>query len=109
AASLVVNSNADPEQSGDLWRLRDGGIGDPTAPGYVYNSMGASAFAERLQALADGFDRKQVFDPSLGTPENADLGSLASASAGWLEAARQKAAADIDYREALLARSTQAL
>src|SRR5690625_279219 len=109
AASLLVNPNVDPEQGGDLRRLRDGGIGDPTAPGYVYNSTGASAFAERLQALADGFDQKQVFDPSLDTPENADLGSLASASAGWLEAARQKAAADIDYRDALLARWTQAL
>lgn len=109
AASLTINPNADPEQGGDLRRLRDGGIGDPTAPGYLYNSTGASAFAERLQGLADGFDQKQVFDPSLGTPENADLGSLASASAGWLEASRQKAAADIDYRDALLARSTQAL
>lgn len=109
AASLVINPNVDPDQGGDPRRLRDGGIGDPGEPGYIYNSAGGSAFSERLQVLADGFDHKRTFDPSLGTPENADLGGLASASAGWLEGARQKAAAEIDYRDALLARSSQAL
>lgn len=109
ASSLVVNPNVDPEQGGDLRRLRDGGIGDPTEPGYVYNSAGGSAFSERLQNLADGFDQKHAFHPTLGAPAEETLGRFASASSGWLEAVRQKATAEIDYRDALLARSTQAL
>lgn len=109
AATLAINPNADPEQGGDLGRLRDGGIGDPLAPGYIYNSTGASAFSGRLQELADAFGEKRAFHAPAGVEDRADLAGFAAASVGWLEASRQKAAAEIDYREALLTRSKQAL
>ncbi|HET7408797.1 MAG TPA: flagellar basal body rod C-terminal domain-containing protein, partial [Paracoccaceae bacterium] len=109
AAGLVANPNADPDQGGSLDRLRDGGIGDPSQPAYGYNPTGASAFEGRLQEIVDAFGRERAFDPSLGATASADLLGFASASVGWLESSRQGAASEIDYRNALLARSTEAL
>ena len=109
AAGLMVNPNADPAQGGSLERLRDGGIGDPSEPAYGYNATGASAFSGRLREIVDAFGAERMFDPSVGAAASADLLGFASASVGWLEASRQNAAAETDYRNALLARSSEAL
>ena len=53
AAEITLSPNADPDQGGVLARLRDGGIGDPLQPAYVYNISGASAYSGRLQGMLD--------------------------------------------------------
>lgn len=109
AAAIEVDANADPERGGSLERLRDGGIGDPLQPEYVSNATGASAFSGRLQELADAFARPRAFDPAIGIATDASLLDFANASVGWLEQARQGADAEIAYRSALLAHSSEAL
>jgi flagellar hook-associated protein 1 FlgK len=109
AAEIAVNPNVDPEQGGSLSWLRDGGIGDPGEPGYNHNISGASAFSGRLQQIIDAFDLDRSFDPASGADQSNDLVGFAASSVGWLEASRQNAAAEIDYRTALFERSREAL
>jgi flagellar hook-associated protein 1 FlgK len=57
AMSIRVNPNADPDQGGSLARIRDGGIGAPGDPAYVYNTDGTSGFSDRLRGLAAMMER----------------------------------------------------
>lgn len=109
AAEITVNPNADPDQGGVLERLRDGGIGDPLEPAYVYNGSGASAFSGRLQGLIDALDQARAFDPAADADTSADLVGFAASSVSWLEASRQGAETEVDYRSALFDRSMEAL
>lgn len=109
AAEIAVNPNADPDQGGSLERLRDGGIGDPLEPAYVYNTAGGSAFSGRLQGMIDALDQARAFDPAAGADATGDLVGFAASSVSWLEASRRSADAEIDHRVALLDRSAEAL
>jgi flagellar hook-associated protein 1 FlgK len=88
ALTIRVNPNADPSQGGSLDLLRDGGIGDPGEPDYVYNSGGGAGFSQRLRDLATNLSAAQTFDPATGLSASTSLISLASDSAGWLESRR---------------------
>jgi flagellar hook-associated protein 1 len=109
AGEITVNPNADPDQGGVLARLRDGGIGDPLQPAYVYNASAGSAFSGRLQGLIDALDQARAFDPAAGADTSTDLVGFAASSVGWLQASRQGADAEIEYRSALFDRSMEAL
>ena len=109
AAAITINPNADPDQGGSLARLRDGGIGDPSEPAYVYNPSGGSAFTGRLNGLIDALDAGRSFDPAAGVDTDADLVGFAASSVSWLESSRQSADAEIEYRTALFDRSMEAL
>jgi flagellar hook-associated protein 1 FlgK len=109
AAEIAVSPNVDPQRGGVLERLRDGGIGNPAEPAYVYNATGASSFSERLQGMIDALDVQRAFDPSARADENAGIIGFAASSVSWLGASRQSAAAELDYRQTLLARSSEAL
>jgi flagellar hook-associated protein 1 FlgK len=91
AMSIQVNPNADPAQGGSLARIRDGGIGDPGEPDYVYNASGGAGFSQRLRDLAAGLSEAQAFDPGAGLGGSKSLLSMASDSAGWLEGRRSVA------------------
>jgi flagellar hook-associated protein 1 FlgK len=91
ALSIRVNPNADPAQGGNLALIRDGGIGDPGEPDYVYNTSGGVGFSQRLRDLAAALTEAQVFDPATGLGSSKSLLSLASDSAGWLESRRSSA------------------
>ena len=109
AADLAVSRNVDPDRGGSLARLRDGGIGNPAEPGYVANPFGASAFSGRLQEMVDAIDTARAFDPAAGADQSASVIGFAASSVGWLEASRQSASAERDYRQTLLVRSSEAL
>ena len=109
AADIAVNRNADPDRGGSLARLRDGGIGNPAQPAYVHNTSGASAFSGRLQEMVDALDATRAFDPAARADESAGVIAFAASCVSWLEASRQSASTDLDYRQTLLARSTEAL
>ncbi len=91
ALTIRVNPNADPSQGGSLDRLRDGGIGDPSEPDYIYNPDGVTGYSQRLRDLAAGLSAAQAFDPATGLSGSTSLISLASGSAGWLESRRSSA------------------
>ena len=108
AMSIRVNPNADPAQGGSLARIRDGGIGDPGEPDYVYNAGGGAGFSERLRDLAAALSAAQAFDPATGLSASTSLLSLASDSAGWLEARRSMTSERLADREVLGERAVNA-
>ena len=89
AGSIRVNANVDPAQGGDPSLLRDGGISDPGNPAYIYNTHRRRRFTDRLQALIAGARQPASFDPSRASAPTSTSAPIASASAGWLEAAAQ--------------------
>jgi flagellar hook-associated protein 1 FlgK len=108
-ASLIqVNANADPSQGGDITRLRDGGISDPTNPAYKYNTTGAAGFSGRIEQLLSNLQAPQAFDPAAGLDQNASLVSYATESQGWLAAQKQQADNGATFQSALLAQTSQA-
>lgn len=109
AADLSVSRNVDPDRGGSLARLRDGGIGNPAQPGYVANGSGASAFPGRLQEMVDALGAERAFDPAAGADSSNGVIGFAASSVGWLEASRQRASDELDYRQTLLVRSSEAL
>src|SRR5690606_16281766 len=108
ALTIRVNPNADPNQGGSLDRLRNGGIGDPSEPDYVYNPDGATGFSQRLRDLAAGLFAAQAFDPAAGLSASTSLVSLASDSAGWLESRRSSTSERLADNEVLGERAINA-
>jgi flagellar hook-associated protein 1 len=109
ASQIVVNANVDPTQGGDVTRLRDGGIADPTNAAYVYNTAGASGYSARITQLIGNLSTPQTFDAAAGLGAQESLATFTASSVGWLEAKRQQADKDTSYQDALLAQTTQAL
>lgn len=109
AGQIIVNPNADPSQGGDLDRLRDGGVSDPTNSAYIYNTTGAAGFTDRINALIAAFSTTQSFDPSTGLGSSLSLTDFATSSVGWFEAQRQQASDTESYQSTLLSQTTDAL
>jgi flagellar hook-associated protein 1 FlgK len=108
-ASLIsVNANVDPSQGGVLTRLRDGGISDPLAPEYIYNTGGTSSFSDRLSELTNKLNNARAFDGTSDLDANATIFDFASSSVAWLQEARKIADNEFEYRETLYQRSTEA-
>jgi flagellar hook-associated protein 1 FlgK len=108
ALTIQVNPNADPNQGGSIDRLRDGGIGDPSEPDYVYNPDGVTGFSQRLRDLAAGLTEAQSFDPAAGLSASTSLVSLASDSAAWLESRRSSTSERLADNEVLGERAVNA-
>jgi flagellar hook-associated protein 1 FlgK len=109
AGRIAINANVDPQQGGDITRLRDGGISSPGNPAYVYNTSGGSGYSARLTQLVNGLSASQSFDASAGLGTTASVTSYASDSVGWLESQRQQTNATKTYQGAVLTQTTQAL
>ncbi len=108
AISIRVNPNADPAQGGSLERIRDGGIGDPSEPDYVYNALGSAGFSQRLRDLAASLSETQTFDPATGLSSSKSLLAFATESAGWIEARRSLTSDRLADREVLGERALNA-
>src|SRR5262249_10162085 len=89
ATDIKLNPSVDPAQGGNLALLRDGGIAGN--PAYVYNSTGASAFADRLNEYVSKLSSPQIFDPITQLATTSTVGGFASNSAAWLQEARKTA------------------
>jgi flagellar hook-associated protein 1 FlgK len=108
AMAIRVNPNADPAQGGALARIRDGGIGAPGNPAYVYNAGGTSGFSDRLRDLATMMSQAQAFDPAAGLAASTSVLGLSSTSAGWLEGQRSTKHAQLEDRQVLGERALSA-
>ncbi|MCP4559595.1 MAG: flagellar hook-associated protein FlgK [Bosea sp.] len=109
ASSIRINPHADPAQGGDLDRLRDGAISDPTDPVFNYNPSGAAGFGGRIQELLAKLGTERNFDPASEADPTNSLSAFASSSVSWLEGRRQTADKALGYETALLDRTTEAL
>ncbi|MGX1496804.1 flagellar hook-associated protein 1 FlgK [Labrenzia sp. MBR-25] len=109
AAEIAVNANADPDQGGDLDRLRDGGISDPLDPNYNYNPSGAAGFSDRLQELVSAFDKDTVFDSGVELDATDSLSGFAASSVSWLEAGRKTMTSNVEVQTVILSRTAENL
>ena len=109
AAEISVNPNVDPAQGGDETLLRDGSIGDPGNPAYVYNTTGASGYSDRLNGLADELSERRSFDLSANLGAAGSVKEIASTSVSWLQNERQTANEDAEFNNVLYERSSEAL
>lgn len=108
AMTIRVNPNADPMQGGNLASIRDGGIGAPGNPAYVYNAGGGQGFSDRLREMAGALSQAQSFDPATGLSSGTTVLDLASTSAGWLESRRSEQHARLEDRQVLGERALSA-
>jgi flagellar hook-associated protein 1 FlgK len=106
ATAIRVNPSVDPTQGGNLALLRDGGM---AGAAYVYNSTGASAFADRLNEYVAKLSTARSFDASTQLVTSSTVGNFAAFSAAWLQEARKSANDGVDYSNTVLQRSSEAL
>lgn len=106
ASSIKINPNVDPGQGGNAELIRDGGI---SGPSYKYNAANAPAFTNRIQALISSLGSGQTFDASTQLPSSSSVMDYAKNSVSWLEALRQSATAEADYRSTVAQRATSSL
>ena len=107
AASIRVNAAADPEQGGDPFTIRDGGMNAGSQ--YRYNTHSDAAFSDHIRALQTAFRADQAFPSASELPATASVMTAAQSSASWLEAARKAASAQVDSESAVLSRTSTAL
>jgi flagellar hook-associated protein 1 FlgK len=106
ASSIKINASVDPGQGGNAELIRDGGI---SGASYKYNSANAPAFTDRIQSLISGLNSGQTFDSSTQLPSSSSVMDYAKNSVSWLEALRQSATAEADYRSTVAQRATTSL
>jgi len=107
AALIKVNPSVDPSQGGNAELIRDGGIAGNSA--YVYNTTGAASYTDRIQSLIFNLSAARSFDPTAQLSPSASLSDYAKGSVSWLEALRQSASAEADYRSTVATRASAAL
>ncbi|KSV84851.1 flagellar hook-associated protein FlgK [compost metagenome] len=104
ASKITVNALA----KANPLLLRDGGFN-----GVVSNPGGAANPSPGYTALLDGFINKMgenmSFAPSTGLDSNSSLLNFATGSVGWLEQTRKTASTADDNKQAMLARTQEAL
>lgn len=106
AGQISVNAAFDPDQGGDVSLLRDGGA---NGAGYVTNTAGTASFADRLIAFGDRLDQPMSFSPATGITASSSVTAYSANAIGWLENARQQTTTQADTKEALAARTAEAL
>lgn len=109
AKSIAVNANVDPARGGDLMRLRDGGISDPSQPAYAYNAAHMSGFSDRIDELVQVFGEAQARASETQVSAPSSLLDFSASSIGWLQGQRQINSGNSSYASVLLQRSQDAL
>ena len=107
AATIQVNVAADPEQGGNAFTVRDGGMN--AGAQYQYNTTNAAAFADHLRALQTSLRSNQAFPATSELPNAVSLQTAAESSVSWLEATRKAASVQVDNESAFLSSASTAL
>ena len=105
AGSISVNAAFDPSASGNPALLRDGGA---NGAAYVVNTGGAS-YSDLLISYGNKLDQPMAFDTSAGITVSSGLSDYAANAIGWFEGVRQQASTNADSKQALAARTAEAL
>ncbi|MEI9402770.1 flagellar hook-associated protein FlgK [Mesorhizobium argentiipisi] len=105
AGTISVNAAFDPSAGGNPALLRDGGA---NGAAYVVNTGGAS-YADLLISYGNKLDQPMAFDSSAGIAASSGVSDYAANAIGWFEGVRQQASANADSKQALAARTAEAL
>jgi flagellar hook-associated protein 1 FlgK len=106
AGSIRVNAAFDSGAGGNPLLLRDGGA---NGAAYVANVTGGSGYADLLIAYADRLETPMAFDPAAGIGASMTVTAFSATSIGWFEGVRQEASSELQNKEALSARISEAL
>ena len=106
AVSITLNAAFDSGAGGNPELLRDGGA---NGAGYIANTTGVASFTSLLLTYADRIDAPMAFDTSAGVGTGVSLANYAANAVGWFEGARKDAATAAGNKEALAARTAEAL
>ena len=106
AGQIMVNPSVDPAQGGSATKLRDGGI---AGLNYNYNPSGAASFSGRLHELLESMAAQRAFYPNSGLAGSDSIAGFAADSVAWLQEARLSSSTDLNYRQTVLERSSEAL
>ena len=105
AGSISVNAAFDPSAGGNPALLRDGGA---NGAAYVVNTGGAS-YSDLLISYSNKLDQPMAFDSSAGITVSSGVSDYAANAIGWFEGVRQQASTNADSKQALAARTAEAL
>lgn len=106
AGSITLNAAFDSGAGGNPELLRDGGA---NGAGYIANTAGVASYTSLLLTYADRLDTPMAFDTSAGVGTGVSLANYAANSVGWFEGARKDASTAAGNKEALAARTAEAL
>ncbi len=107
AGQIEINPSVDPNQGGNPFLLRDGGICGNS--NYSSNASGDASYQGRLSQLLTNLSTPTTFTATGGITTNATLDGYATASVSWLESQRSNAASQSSYQSTLLSTATTAL
>ncbi|MDG4875926.1 flagellar hook-associated protein FlgK [Mesorhizobium sp. WSM4935] len=106
AGTISVNAAFDPSAGGNPALLRDGGA---NGAAYVANSGGGASYADLLIGYSNKLDQPMAFDSSAGITVSSGVSDYAANAIGWFEGVRQQASTNADSKQALAARTAEAL
>lgn len=106
AGDLVINAAYDPQQGGDVNRVRDGGA---NGAAYTHNVSGGDSYSDHIIRLVEGLDGDRPFDTAsqVGGPKS--LLTFTSDTAGWLDGIRSNAEEAAVSKDALAMRLAEKL
>ena len=106
AGSISINAAFDPSAGGNPALLRDGGA---NGAAYVANTSGGASYADLLIGYGSKLDQPMAFDTSTGLAVRSGVPAYAANAIGWFEGVRQQASTNADSKQALAARTAEAL
>lgn len=106
AGSISVNAAFDPSAGGNPALLRDGGA---NGAAYVANTTGGASYSDLLIGYGNKLDQPMAFDTSAGITVSSGVSDYAANAIGWFEGVRQQASTNADSKQALAARTAEAL
>ncbi len=106
-ASLIrINPAMDSTLGGNAELLRDGGA---NGTAYNANTGNDASFSTLVNKYVDRLDQPMAFDASADNGTSASVASYAANSVGWFESIRQDASNAAETKQALAARTEEAL
>ena len=106
AGVISVNAAMDSNRGGDPRLLRDGGA---NGAAYVGNSTGGAAYTDLLLTYSGRLEEPMTFDPAAGFDATMSVSDYSTEAISWFEGIRQDASRSADGKNALMARTSQAL
>ena len=109
AARLSIATTVDPAKGGNIFLLRDGGIGAPIDSDYKHNTANLSGYTAQLNALAQATNKAVAVDVSAGFGASRSVADFSARAFGSIEEQRRTATDKAAFSSIVLERSTASL
>jgi flagellar hook-associated protein 1 FlgK len=106
AGQISLNPAYDSDAGGNSVLLRDGGA---NGAAYVHNTTGGSSYSDLLISLSQLLDQPIAFDAAADIGTAQSVSDFSSSAISWFEGTRKDASAAVQAKEALAARTAEAL